>query len=50
MTIEASSAAATQERQGKVYHFCSTHCASKFNSAPERYVAVSPGRTSLPNS
>ncbi len=42
MTIDASSAAATQEWQGKVHHFCSTHCAAKFKSAPERYVAPSP--------
>lgn len=34
MIIDAASAAAVQEWQGAVYHFCSSTCATKFNGNP----------------
>lgn len=37
MTLESEKAAATEEWQGRTYHFCSTSCHHNFRTAPERY-------------
>ncbi len=37
MTLESEKAAATEEWQGRTYHFCSTSCHHSFRAAPERY-------------
>jgi Cu+-exporting ATPase len=39
MTIDAETAADTQEIDGHTYYFCSRHCGEKFSSSPERYLA-----------
>lgn len=38
MDIDPKNAAATEEYQGKTYHFCSAACHDKFKSEPEKYV------------
>ncbi len=40
MTIEAESAAATAEFQGKTYYFCTERCREKFEEHPGWYVPV----------
>ena len=39
MDIDPNTAAATEEYQGKTYHFCSTACHDKFKAEPEKYTA-----------
>jgi len=39
MTIDAETAADSQEIDGHTYYFCSRHCGEKFNSSPKRYLA-----------
>ena len=36
MEIDPKDAAATMERQGKTYHFCSAACHDKFMAEPEK--------------
>jgi Cu+-exporting ATPase len=38
MTVDPASAAASIEHEGKKYHFCSPHCAHKFQAEPSRYL------------
>lgn len=38
MIVDEKASAATVEYRGKTYHFCSKHCAEKFNAEPEKYV------------
>jgi Cu+-exporting ATPase len=38
MAIDPNTAAATEEYQGKTYHFCSAACHDKFKAEPENYV------------
>jgi len=37
MDIDPNTAAATEEYQGKTYHFCSMACHDKFKAEPEKY-------------
>ncbi|HED17453.1 MAG TPA: heavy metal translocating P-type ATPase [Gammaproteobacteria bacterium] len=37
MTVEAETAAASAEHEGKTWYFCSEHCQHKFKAAPEQY-------------
>ncbi|MDP2931102.1 MAG: heavy metal translocating P-type ATPase [Chloroflexota bacterium] len=37
MEIDPKSAAATEEYEGKTYHFCSADCHEKFKAEPEKY-------------
>ena len=37
MDIDPNTAAATEDYQGKTYHFCSTVCHDKFKAEPEKY-------------
>nr|NIS80726.1 HAD-IC family P-type ATPase [Anaerolineales bacterium] len=39
MEIDPEDAAATEEYQGKTYHFCSAACHEKFKAEPEKYAA-----------
>ena len=39
MDIDPNTAAATEDYQGKTYHFCSTVCHDKFKAEPEKYTA-----------
>jgi len=39
MDIDPNNAAATEEYQGKTYHFCSTACHEKFEAEPQKYVS-----------
>ena len=39
MDIDPKNAAATEEYQGKTYHFCSAACHDKFKAEPQKYVA-----------
>jgi Cu+-exporting ATPase len=41
MEIDPESAAATEEYQGRTYHFCSAACHEKFKAEPEKYAAAS---------
>lgn len=41
MTIDPATAAASAEYNGQIYHFCSDHCASTFESDPTRYAGSS---------
>jgi len=41
MDIEPNTAAATEDYQGKTYHFCSTVCHDKFKAEPEKYAVQS---------
>ncbi|HZD32616.1 MAG TPA: heavy metal translocating P-type ATPase, partial [Candidatus Angelobacter sp.] len=41
MTVDPSTAAASVERDSKLYHFCSKGCAVKFKADPDRYLSVS---------
>jgi Cu+-exporting ATPase len=41
MDIDPNTAAATEDYQGKTYHFCSTVCHDKFKAEPEIYTAQS---------
>src|SRR5581483_11694589 len=40
MQVNESGAAASAERGGKRYYFCSTHCATEFNADPVKYGSV----------
>jgi Cu+-exporting ATPase len=40
MSVDPTSAAASQEYQGKTYYFCCPHCRQKFQADPERYPSV----------
>jgi YHS domain-containing protein len=40
MDIDADSAAASVEFQGKTYYFCSDRCRGMFVAHPDRYVPV----------
>ena len=40
MSIEAETAAASIEFQGKTYYFCSDRCRRMFEEHPDRYVPV----------
>ena len=46
MTVDPARAAAKVEYDGKLWHFCATSCAEKFNSDPAKYAsgAVKPQR------
>ena len=39
MKVDPADAAATVEHRGEMFHFCSTHCAEKFRTGPESYLA-----------
>ncbi|MGD9546695.1 MAG: heavy metal translocating P-type ATPase [Candidatus Krumholzibacteriia bacterium] len=39
MKVSADSAAASVEHEGRTWHFCSTHCAAKFEADPDRFTA-----------
>ncbi len=39
MDIDPKNAAATEEYQGKTYHFCSAACHDKFKAEPQKYVS-----------
>ncbi|MDZ4820275.1 MAG: YHS domain-containing protein [Planctomycetota bacterium] len=39
MTVDPSKAAGSHVHQGHTYHFCSTHCLSKFKADPDRFIA-----------
>jgi len=39
MDIDPNTAAATEDYQGKTYHFCSAVCHDKFKAEPEKYTA-----------
>ena len=39
MDIDPKNAAATEEYQGKTYHFCSAVCHDKFKAEPDKYAA-----------
>src|SRR5882762_2913780 len=38
MNVEAGKAAAKVEYLGKIYYFCASSCAKRFQQAPEKYV------------
>lgn len=38
MTVAPEKAAGSYDHDGKTYHFCSTHCLSKFKADPEAFV------------
>ncbi len=40
MDIDPKNAVATEEYQGKTYHFCSAACHDKFKAEPEKYVKM----------
>ncbi len=42
MDIEAESAAAQTEHNGKTYFFCGAKCKEKFDANPEQYEGKSP--------
>ena len=37
MTIDPTTAATSQEYEGRTYYFCSAHCAATFGADPARY-------------
>ena len=37
MKVSADSAAASVEHEGRTWHFCSTHCAAKFEADPDKF-------------
>jgi Cu+-exporting ATPase len=39
MDIDPNNAAATEEYQGKTYHFCSAACQDKFKTEPQKYTS-----------
>ena len=39
MTVDPATAAARVQHAGKTYYFCSTGCARRFESAPEKYLS-----------
>ncbi|MFH2053017.1 MAG: heavy metal translocating P-type ATPase [bacterium] len=39
MKVSADSAAASVEHEGRTWHFCSTHCAAKFEADPKKFSA-----------
>ncbi len=45
MDIEVASAAGSHQHAGETYYFCSTNCLSKFQEAPEKYLAPSEKET-----
>ena len=47
MTIDADTAAANVQLQGKAYYFCSDRCLGMFNEHPDRYVPVADERKAL---
>jgi P-type Cu+ transporter len=38
MSVDPASAPERREHAGETYHFCSKHCATRFEAAPERYL------------
>ena len=38
MTVDPSSAAGKQEYKGKIYYFCSHHCAQRFKEDPDKWL------------
>ena len=47
MTVDRAHAAAVREHDGKQYFFCCNHCARKFESNPEQYLAAKPKGSGL---
>lgn len=39
MSVETTTAAATSEKDGKTYYFCSESCRKTFEREPEKYVS-----------
>lgn len=39
MKVDPATAAGAHVHHGQTYHFCSTHCLTKFRAAPEQYLA-----------
>ncbi|VTT99160.1 copper-exporting atpase : Cu2+-exporting ATPase OS=gamma proteobacterium Hiromi1 GN=TBH_C1459 PE=3 SV=1: YHS: E1-E2_ATPase: Hydrolase [Gemmataceae bacterium] len=42
MTVDPATAAGATTHAGTTYHFCSTHCLTKFRADPGRYLASAP--------
>jgi len=42
MSVKPDAAAATAKHDGRVYHFCSTHCHAKFVADPAAYTRAAP--------
>lgn len=40
MTVDPASAAASVEHAGRMYHFCSKHCAATFTAKPANYTGA----------
>ena len=47
MRVDAKSAAATYEYQGKTYYFCSKGCKEDFAKQPEKYIDAAKGTAQL---
>jgi Cu+-exporting ATPase len=45
MTVDPAHAAATRVHAGRTYYFCAQGCATRFEAAPERYLAPKPAPT-----
>jgi Cu+-exporting ATPase len=48
MTVDPAKAAGSLVHKGTTYHFCSTHCLSKFQAAPVQYLGKSTTVTTVP--
>ncbi|HEX6175357.1 MAG TPA: heavy metal translocating P-type ATPase, partial [Candidatus Binatia bacterium] len=48
MTVDPSSAAGKQEYKGKIYYFCSHHCAQKFKEDPDKWLGEQRGGHVVP--
>lgn len=42
MTVDPATAAGASTYDGATYHFCSRHCETRFNVAPQQYVVAAP--------
>ena len=47
MTVQPTTAAASYEYEGKIYHFCATSCLTKFRNDPIHYLTPAEQRTPL---
>ncbi|MDX1962011.1 MAG: heavy metal translocating P-type ATPase [Pirellulales bacterium] len=45
MMVDPAKAAGHAEYEGQTYHFCSTHCRTKFVAAPEKYLQAAAKQT-----
>jgi Cu+-exporting ATPase len=44
MQIDPATAVASEEHEGRTYHFCSDSCHQRFVEEPERFAAATAGR------